>query len=466
VGLSAASADSAGPDRALRGWRVHLVLFALYLAVGLALAWPTLHWPFVYDDLHLVRVHSRAELLGAWHGSWDPDGIENAGLRPLTMLFNHARTVLFGEDVLAHRVFGIGLFSLYLALLAPLASRIAGTGGRAAVLGGLIVLCTVSSVYHYVWVINAVHMVQGLVLVGAAHLLLRGLQRGSRATLVLSGAVVLAGCLVREDTLVVVPILPLLAWFGSARTPAVRGRLLAWTAALAAAGLALIGWRALAVPEAPSPRITPGGLLLRLSDVANPIGRVGFDGASRVFVLGGWLMLGGLLAWLALSRRPRNWQAPALWFACAVIACCSNTEFQRRDLFFFAASFVGLGLAAALDELARRVPRGPLLAAACAAWFLVGGAYSSRVAAEAFHPDSTVTLASNARFIYGYLAGRAQIPEARRAAAAQQLARHGITSRQDMWTRVAELDNDAVHANRRRPVPAGQAFLPLVRPDF
>src|SRR5439155_23200947 len=93
------------PSARMRALHDAAASFLIFFVVGLALAWPGLRWPMVYDDLHLVRAFTAQEKAAAWRGSWDPDGIEHPGLRPLTVLFNDARYRLFGEQVAAHRVF-------------------------------------------------------------------------------------------------------------------------------------------------------------------------------------------------------------------------------------------------------------------------------------------------------------------------------------------------------------------------
>src|SRR5215207_2444973 len=76
-------------------WRL-LLSFGLFFLVGVALVWPSLSYPMVYDDLHLIRNFSPQELAQVWYSPWDVDGIETPGFRPLTPLFNHARFALFG----------------------------------------------------------------------------------------------------------------------------------------------------------------------------------------------------------------------------------------------------------------------------------------------------------------------------------------------------------------------------------
>jgi len=449
------------PVGALRGWRAHAGLFVLFFLLTLALAWPSLRWPMVYDDLHLIRTFARAELLGTFHGGWDPDRVETEGFRPLTTLFNHLRAAALGENVLAHRLLVIGLVSLYLATLVPLASRFAETSAGAALLGGVFMLFSFNSTYHYVFLTDGVHALQGLAFVGAAHLLLKGLASSSRIPLVLSGAVVIVGCLVREDTLVIVPLLPLLGYFSGPATPdpGTRSKLVGYGLGLSAASLALLGYRALAVPSAPAPSLCLGGLLHRIVAAMNPVGTESFDGVSRIFSIGGWVILVALGLALARSMWQLRWRTPALWLVCAVIACCANTEFQRGNLFFFASSFLGLCYATALDEVWRRVPRGPIVAMTCAAWLVFGGAYNARALAENFHPDSTVAVAWNGQFIHGW-ARRARTPEARRADVARRMEAIGIHNQHQLRRRLKELRDECVAAERRRPAGDGQVFYP------
>jgi hypothetical protein len=443
-----------------QGWRARSGLFAVFFLLNVALAWPTLRWPMVYDDLHLIRPLEAHELLGAFHGDWDPDRIETEGFRPLTTVFNDLRALVFGENVVAHRLFVIGLHALYLALLVSLATRVPGTSPRAALAGGLLALCSHLSVYHYVWLADGVHILQGLAFVGAAHLLLSALEGGRNAPLVLSGALVVAGALVREDTLVVVPVLVLLGLPGTKLGDARLTRLAYYGLGLGAAALALMGLRGLMVPAAPPAAVYPGGLLHQLLRVLNPVGNDAFDPLSRVLSLGGWAVVLGIATILVLRRREARWEAPALWLLCAALACSAASEFLRDNLLFFPLAFLSLSVATALDEAARLAPRRAALYAACAAWLVLGGVYTSRFLAENFDPDSTIALSWNGQFIYGW-ARKARIPATRRAEVARHMAALGIHSRRELRRRLGDLERESLLAGRRRPTQEGEAFYPL-----
>jgi hypothetical protein len=447
---------------ALQGWRARAALFALFFALNLALAWPTLRWPMVYDDLHLIRPLARSELLEAFHGWWDPDHVETEGYRPFTTVFNDARALAFGENVFAHRLFVIGLHALYLALLVSLACRIAGTSARAALAGGLFVLFSHLSVYYYVWLSDGVHVLQGLAFVGAGHLLLTGLGSRRRLPIVLSGVAVVAGSLVREDTLVVVPILVLLGLLGTPGPPQGEKlrRMAGYALGVGAASLALMGVRTLLVPQAPPPSLCLGGLLHRLLHLVNPLGVDIFDGPSGAFSVSGWAIVAALVFAVAVLRHEVRWQTPALWMLCAVVACSAATEYQRDNLLFFPLAFLSLSVATGIDEVSKAIPRGSLVAGVCAAWILLGGAYTSRLLAENFNPDSTIAISWNGQFIFGW-ARKARIPEPRRSDLVRRMGAIGIHNRRELRRRVYQLEQEAIRAGVRRPIGDGRVFYPL-----
>ena len=166
------------PSARMRALRGAAASFLLFFIVGLALVWPALRWPMVYDDLHLLRTFAPEERARAWWGSWDPDGVEHPGLRPLTLLFNEARYRVFGENVAAHRLLLIALFAFYASLLVRVAYSL-GVPAPAGVAAGLLLLCSRYSAYYYTWLTDGNHLMQGLLFALVALLLSRGLHRRS-----------------------------------------------------------------------------------------------------------------------------------------------------------------------------------------------------------------------------------------------------------------------------------------------
>jgi len=416
------------PSARMRALRAAAASFLLFFAAGLALSWPSLRWPMVYDDLHLLRPFTPEERAQAWRGSWDPDGIEHPGFRPLTLLFNETRYRLFGENVAVHRVLLVVLFGLYASLLVGLAIEL-GAPAAGAIGGGLLLVCSRYSVYHYVWLTDGNHPFQGSLFALAALALVHGLRRRSWPRLALSLLSFVAMLLVREDGLALVPVLLL---FGFAAAPSARRLLLAFSAALVTMSLALFLYRMLAVPGAPGPGLDVKSFLLAVVRSLNLVGPESFDGASRAVA---WIWAAApVLVGAGLLARRRAAEAGLAWLflAAAVIACAPALTFRRDDMLFFPASFAALFYGTALPSIAR--DRRALRAAAVTllASGAIGGAYTSRAFALNFHPDSARAIRWNAQMLYGPYAERATIPAERRAAVTRQLAAQGVASAADL----------------------------------
>jgi hypothetical protein len=299
------------------------VPFAAVLAAGLLVTGPALAWPMAFDDLHLMRRFTRAQLLAAFHGQWDPERLMTRGLRPLTMLFNHARTALFGDEVRAHRVFVLILQAAYWALLAPVARRL-GMAAATVAVAGVLWACAVPSVFHSIWITDGNHVVQGLSFVLATLTLLQALETAhpavSAGLQLASLGALLAGLLTREDTLAAVPALLVL---GYVRAAAQNRRRLFWVHALAVVLLcgAVLAYRARVVARVKPPRLDLPGMLQHVLWTSNPLGTSWFDGLSALLVVGWWVAL-AVVGLAFLARVPgRRWTGVSIWLLCAFLAC-------------------------------------------------------------------------------------------------------------------------------------------------
>jgi MYXO-CTERM domain-containing protein len=428
--------------------------FALVFLGSLALAWPALPWPMTFDDLPLLRTHSARELAGAFAGQWDADRVMTRGYRPLSLVFNHARAWLFGENVVAHRLFLLALGAGFWAWLS-LSLRAWGLAPRTTLLAGALWFTSIYSTFHYAWITDGNHMAQGL---GFA-LAVAGLAaaRRRRPSLGLTGTFLgfLAALLVREDSLAVGPAL-LLMGFALARGSGRRGRLVALAVGLVVVAAAVLGVRRVLVPRAAAPGSDLLAPLLSFGRSASPAGTLGFDAPSWGLVLGWWPLVAALA--LALVRRGQA-RGPGLWLACALGACAPALNVYREDLLFFPVAFTSLALADSAGRLWRAGLR--LLPAVAVAWALLGGARMSRVFAENFHPDSLRSIWWNGRYVYGAYAARARIPEERRGAVVARLHRFGIDEAWGHEVRTRNLVARAVREGRRRP-SGGRPFYPLL----
>jgi hypothetical protein len=445
--------------RALRGAAASFLLFFI---VGLVLAWPALRWPMVYDDLHLLRTFAPEERARAWWGSWDPDGIEHPGLRPLTLLFNDARYRVFGENVAAHRLFLLVLFAGYASLLVRVACSL-GVPEPAAVAAGVLLLCSRYSVYRYVWLTDGNHALQGLFVAAAALALIAGRRRRSVPWLAASLPAFAAAVLVREDALALGPILPL---FGFVAAPRERRLLIVFATGLLSVSGALFLYRLRAVPDAAPPGVDVASFVVAVRRTLNLVGPESFDGLSRALA---WTWTAApvlVVVGLLLRRRSSDVRPPLVFLAAAVLACTPALTFRRDDLLLFPVSFAALFYGSALWALARGHPAFRAGAAVIFASGVLGGAYVSRAFALNFHPDSARAIRWNAQMVYGAYADRATIPPERRAALVRQLAAQGVTSAADL----ASLGPRIGRARREGPFRPGRRgelfFPPLPENDF
>lgn len=437
-------------------------------ALALILAWPSLRWPMVYDDLHQIRGYTADDVAAAFRGRSDPDGIETRGLRPLNLVFNHVQYELFGESVVAHRLFLAALHALYATLLALIARHF-GLPLPFALLATGLAMCARYSVYHYVWLVEGHHYVQGLLFEAALLALVAGLRAASAFRLVLSTALFFAATLVREDTIALAPVLAVLGYVGlEADREKRRLQLLAgYAAALALGSLALLWYRAMVAPTAVPPGHDVMGLLVSVRRALNPMGLEHFDAASHALVLLWSALWPLLILGLLTTRPPEARRMPLVWLALAVMACAPALTLRRDDLLLFPTAFMALFYGSALWEVTRDRVRLRHAAAALLVTGILGGAYLSRVYAQNFHPYSARAVWWNGKFIYGSYASRATIPAERREAIARQLASVGIRNEAQLKTRLRKMVAEAIAEGRRTPRDDEAVFFPrLPEEDF
>lgn len=442
------------------------VALGVCAGVALALAWPSLRWPMVYDDLHQVRAYTSADVAAAFRGRADPDGIETQGVRPLNMLFNHAQYALFGENVAGHRLFLAALHAAYGAGLVLIGRRL-GLPLPFALLAAALAMCARYAVYHYVWLVEGHHLVQGLLLEAALWALWAGLGPAV-AGLFLSAGLFFAGVLIREDTIAMAPVLVLLGYAGTGADRR-RGpkRLAGYAAMLAAGSLALLAYRARVAPGAMSPGHDVVALLVSVRRALNPMGLEHFNTVTHALVVLWGAVVPVLVLGLLALRDRRRLRVPLVWLSAAVLACAPALTLRRDDLLLFPTAFVALFVATALWEVTERRPAARTAAVALLLTGILGGAYVSRVYAENFHPYSARAVWWNGKFIYGSYASRATIPPERRHATARQLASVGIRNEAQLKTRLRRMVAEAIAEGRRSPRGDETVFFPrLPEEDF
>lgn len=451
--------------------------FAIFLLAGLGLVWKALHFPMTWDDLHLIRSFSPGDLAGSFYGNWEPDRLETPGYRPLSMLFNHSRYLLFQEDVVLHRVFLLGLYAAFLTQVASIAQRF-GLALPFGVIGGLLAFTARHSIYHYVWLADGIHLFQGLLVTQTLLFMLRGIHTRQMAYFIYGLLAGLSALLVREDNLILVPLAGLfaLAYLRHIKAPPFARKasyvflgLLALQAVLYY--LARSHW-----VQADSIGFDLAGMLAaaRMS-VFGFIGEQGFDAVSQFFVAAWPILLAALAAALLSLLRSSRGQGAVLWLAAAATACLVGLTNDRVNLLLFCMTFFAMAVAALLAEYATKGRGWQLASGLLAAAMLFGSAHVSLTAMEAFHPYAANVVYWNTEFVYGQFAS-ATIPPERYKETQKRLASLGIRQAdipRHYHSALFQLENSdafsklvrqALIRGDRRPVADQRLFVPLLEP--
>ena len=95
-------------------------LTVLLLLIWSAVFAHTFKFPFYWDDFHLIRPYTGPEIQSAFHAVADPDQIETPGLRPCSIVLYNLQGSLFGENIIAHRMFMIVMMGFLMVAVGAL----------------------------------------------------------------------------------------------------------------------------------------------------------------------------------------------------------------------------------------------------------------------------------------------------------------------------------------------------------
>ena len=484
------------------------LLFLVFLALGLALSFRSLGYDWFYDDLHLVRVYSPAELASVWTDSWDVDHTETPGFRPLTTAFNDVRARLFGESVVAHRLFLIALYSLCLTLFARVLLTV-GVPYWTALAAGVLTIAATNSAYHFVWISDGVHITQGVTFALSAIALLSFTRRptGRGYPLLLSLAFASICLLIREDSLVVFPILWLLAavyWLSpagrSTHLPERVKWLIVYGLGLAAIALLFWAWRS-TLPLPPTNLPSLKQIPLEVASLFVRTVRLGGNSDRTLFyalfvaatiltacfplvylaskarslkkdcLLHGHCSSGGSLAspCRPLADAAKLWMRSLALLGCMVVSSLPGVIVVRDNVTFFGTYFyaVYLGLVAAtyLSALGNRRAYIPSCIGLIALFsgVVAISARNSMLLQESMHPYSIQSIYHNSKYLYGYGHHIADtVPTARREAQRIRLASLGFNASTPREVTVARIYCDALSAGAYHPTSDSTPFVPVM----
>ncbi len=455
-----------------------ILTFFFFLAAALLVGRSSLNNPFFWDDLHLIRTHTQAELLQVWSGTWDTDHIETPGFRPLTVYFNQIRALAFGESVVAHRLFLLVLFALFLSLAGMLARWLFSTSYRQTLLGGLLAFLHIYSVYHYAWISDGIHLFSGILIVAAILCLIQAMRSGKWGWLAGSFLCSVLAILTREDALTVIPLLFLFGagfvWVCQPDSTQVALRKLPM-ALFAGALLVAVGvywfWRKVSVPDALPLKPDPWAFLWGVKQVVQNVGDTQMllnAWPQYAFLIWVWdIWLGSLLV-IAVILLGRQLKAQVIFWACAaLIATSPLLVMARANLLLLPVTFWGFLAATVLADFWRRSTTATLRAFALGMiiFALAASAYGSIVFESEQRENNLTWVCATTESIYGSVAAIGPtIPEARRVQVTQQLNQLRIFSLSDYNTQWPMLIERAMHRGRFGLSPGDLPFIP--RFDF
>jgi hypothetical protein len=437
-----------------RGIAIAAIQFLIFFAAGAIVGWPSLNYRWYQDDLHLIREFSRDELLLVWHHTWDLDGYESIGYRPLTVLFNHARASLFGEAMAAHRLFIIALLATYLVLIARI-GRWFGLTLAATTLAGVLVICAKYTSYHFTWMSDGVHIAQGIAFAIALLAVLRWIRAGTSVWLCTSVVLFVVSVLLREDSIAIAPALVVLAALAASRAGILRERryqLAGHAAALAVASLAALFARQMLLTPQTDPPLTPP---LRLA--AHFVEVVTLAGWQPLVLVPLFVAIFLLLVLGAARWKGADAQTAWAWLVCSALSATSGIVETRVNLLFFPITFYCLFAAQVLTAYVFGRERHfrtwtPAVATAVAVTCVVVPARESRLQQLSMAPGSTGSLETDCDIARGGEWALVTSPK-RRDDALRELTRLGLDA-----TSCAALI-DATGTAREERLPPG-AFIP------
>lgn len=316
------------------GVAIAAIQFLIFVGVGTTVAWPALNYRWYNDDLHMIREFSHEELLLAWHHTWDFDGYETIGYRPIEVLFNHTRARMFGETMAALRLFIIALLSASLVVIARSAHRF-GLTPAATTLAGVMTLCAKYNSYNLVWMADGVHVWQGLTF--ALSTVLRWVDGGSFGWMAASVVCFVLGVLTHEGAIGVAPVLIVLAAVASLNSGKLAGqqkKLLGYAGVLAAVSLAaLLARQSLLTAETDPPWTVPKYLAAQFVEIVT---LAGWEPNMLVAV---FLAIFALLLLVAFRLTAEEKQTAMVWLVCARLSASPGIVETRVNLLLFPITF-------------------------------------------------------------------------------------------------------------------------------
>jgi hypothetical protein len=445
------------------------VLTGVLLLIWSAVFASTFREPFFWDDYHLIRPYSGAEIRSAFHALADPDKIETPGLRPCSILLFNFQGSTFGENIVAHHVFMVVLMGIFMIVAGILLLEVGLNFSQLII---VFVLFVSSRIFAslVLWISLSHLLLAYICIVLTAYFFVLWTKKACSFFFVLMLVACILATFTREETYtlpVVLPILWLISFFDRSQWRRVA---IAALSLFAIVSFHYVLWHLL-VPDALSPRFNFGAVKRLLTAINASWLPRGVKMVGSVDTLFGalWIMfVVGLVSMFLKLARPRvRWQF--LGVCClGVILCLPALGIGRPfgialpTLAFMTAISIAVGEVSTQIQTGFRewqrtaVTAGIVLGLATG---IGGGIRRSFDVAEFLRPNCAVRIVRDGEFLFDQLDHPVTIPEQRRKAGLARLESLGIRSAADLSRLKSDLQNGPASSGQNRETGNG-VFLP------
>ena len=444
-------------------------LIGVLLLIWSALFASTFSYPFYWDDFHLIRGYSGTEILSVFHGVADPDKLETPGLRPVSIVLYNLQGLLWGENILLHRIFVLFLMALFLFLVGLLLSELGLRFFQIAVVFALFISSRVFA--SLVLWISLSHLILAYIFITLTALFfVRWIKQRRTIFFVLMLLSATVATFIREESYTLPVALPLIWLISTPDRTRWRGVLAASLSLLAIFAFHYWLWHFL-IPNGLRPQFTFSAAKMLLRAMAASWLPAGFTMIGAADKLIGFLWIGFLIAllliFLVVSRPSVRWQVLGVCCLGALLSLPAIGVARAFGIALPTLAFltaVPIGLAETYRHVQSRgwqryaVVGFAMLGLAIG---IVGGVRRSMYVAESLRENCVVRAERDGEFLFDLFDHPATIPKSRREAGLLRLARLGIKSAED----VKNLRRD-LHENRTRFEQTGKDRQGLFLPKY
>jgi hypothetical protein len=388
--------------------KVYIALFLLFTSLLIALYYNSLDYYWVWEDLHLVRTFSLKEILSTFHNTWDLDKVETPGLRPVTVIFNHARCYLFGENLLLHKIFLILLFSLLLTLSCYIGRKYFNLRLTVLLIASSLIIFNKYSCLYILWQINGTRVLQYLLLVLSLLTALKHLDNAKTSNLIYSVTLYGLSILTREDTIAAIPILvvlPLIYVMTNKKENASYYRYASYILTIFSTTILLLLLRRYFIPQATLLQTmfaSKGGvrnIFQAMIWSACPFGKLLIRSIDVSLY---WLILFSALFLLSLflfNKKYRHVQLVLVFLFCC--ACTPAYMIFKPDIILLPTGLFCLLLAEMIVEYSTRFKLGLYFSVTIYSAVLFLAIATNYALQQSFHPLAVEQIAREYDFLYG-----------------------------------------------------------------